>query len=225
LQTDCTVQHQFLDRYEAGRRLGRALLPFAASRPVVLALARRGVPVGYEVARSLDLPLDLFIVRQIGVPGNEELPLGAVASGGLQVLDRPLIRALGLPPPAIDAIVRDELRELSRREQHYGVGSAPPVVRGRTVILVDDGVAVGLTMQAAVRAIRLQQPSRVIVAVPVASRQGIALLESEADDVVCLCRPHPLVSVGLWYQRYPQITDAEVRQLIDRARERERLAG
>jgi predicted phosphoribosyltransferase len=225
LQTGAHVPQQFLDRYEAGRRLGRALLPFAGSSPVVLALPRRGVPVGYEVARSLGVPLDVLIVRRIGVPGNEELPMGAVASGGLQVLDGPLIRALGLAPAAIDAIVHDELRELARREQHYGTGFAPPLVRGRTVILVDDGVTLGLTMQAAVRAIRLQQPSRVIVAVPVASREAVALLETEADDVVCLSRPHPLVSVGLWYQRYPHITDAEVRELIERARERERLAG
>jgi predicted phosphoribosyltransferase len=164
-------------------------------------------------------------VRRIGLPGNEELPMGAVASGGLQVLDGPLIRALGLAPAAIDAILRDELRELARREQHYGAGFAPPLVRGRTVILVDDGVAMGLTMQAAVRAIRLQQPSRVIVAVPVASREAVALLATEADAIVCLCRPPSLVSVGLWYQRYPQITDADVRELIERARERERLAG
>ena len=192
---------------------------------MVLALPRGGVPIGYEVARSLGVPLGLFIVRRIGLPGNEELPMGAVASGGLHVLDGLLIRALGLAPAAIDAIVRDELRQLARREQHYGTGFAPPFVRGRTVILVDDGVAMGLTMQAAVRAIRLQQPSRVIVAVPVASREALALLATEADDVVCLCRPDPLVSVGLWYQRYPQVTDAEVRELIERARERERLAG
>lgn len=219
------MQQQFLDRRDAGRKLGEALLPFRSERPVVLALPRDGVPVGYEIARLLDAPLEVFIVRRIGVPGHRELAMGALASGGIQVLDGDLIRQLRVPPPAVDAVITEEMRELARREARYGAGHAPPVLRGRTVILVDDGLATGLTMRAAVQAARKQQPVRIVVAAPVGSPQAVGMLEAEADEVVCLRTPEAFGAVGLWYARFGQTTDEEVRELLGRPRVDERLAG
>lgn len=219
------MQQQFRDRREAGRLLGQALLRFKAGRPVVLALPRGGVAVGYEIARSLDAPLDVFIVRKIGVPGHRELAMGALASGGLQVLDGELIRRLRVPPRAVDAVIAEEMRELARREARYGAGHAPPLLRGRTVILVDDGLAAGLTMRAAVHAVRKQQPGRIVVAAPVGSPHAVGMLEVEADEVVCLRTPEAFGAVGLWYARFGQTTDEEVRELLGRPRVDERLAG
>jgi len=219
------MHQQFLDRRDAGRTLGQALLPFSGERPVVLALPRGGVPVGYEIARLLDAPLEVFIVRTIGVPGHRELAMGALASGGIQVLDGDLIRQLRVPPRAVDAAIAKEMRELARREERYGAGHAPPVLRGRTVILVDDGLTTGLTMRAAVRAARKQQPARIVVATPVGSRPAIAMLEAEADEVVCLRTPEAFGAVGVWYARFGQTPDEEVRELLGRPRVDERLAG
>ena len=165
---------------------------------MVLALPRGGVPVGYEIARALDGSLGVFIVRKIGVPGHREVAMGALASGGIQVLDGDLIRRLRIPPHAVDAVIAEETRELARREERYGAGHAPPVLRGRTVILVDDGLATGLTMRAAVQSARKQQPGRIVVAVPVGARDAVTMLETEADEVVCLSMPEPFVAVGLW---------------------------
>ena len=215
----------FLDRRQAGRKLGQVLRRFPTPDPVVLALPQDGVPVGYEVARLLGAPLDVFIVRKIGLPCCREVAMGALASGGLQVLDEDLIRKLQIQPYAVDMAVKKEMRELARREERYGAGSAPPVLRGRTAILVDDGLATGLTMRAAVRAARKQQPARIIVAVPVGAREAIRLLEAEADEVVCLHTPEPFVAVGLWYARFDQTTDEEIRELLGRTRDRDRLAG
>jgi predicted phosphoribosyltransferase len=219
------MRHQYLDRREAGRTLGQALLPFKGERPVVLALARGGVPVGYEIARLLDAPLEVFIVRKIGVPGHPEVAMGAIASGGIQVLDGTLIRQLRVPPHAVDAVIAVEMQELARREERYHAGYAPPLVRGRTVILVDDGLATGESMRAAMLAARKQQPARIVVAAPVGSRQAVGMLEAEADEVVCLRTPEPFGAVGLWYARFGQTTDDEVRELLGRANLADRLAG
>ena len=219
------MHRQFFDRREAGRKLGQALLRLTGEHPVVLALPRGGVPVGYEIARVLEGTLGVFIVRKIGVPGHREVAMGALASGGIQVLDGDLICRLRLPPHAVDAVIAEEMRELARREERYGAGHAPPVLRGRTVVLVDDGLATGLTMRAAVQAARKQQPGRIVVAVPVGAPDAVTMLETEADEVVCLSRPEPFVAVGLCYERFGQTTDDEVRELLDRAQPPERLAG
>jgi predicted phosphoribosyltransferase len=219
------MPQQFPDRREAGRKLGHALGRFTNEYPVVLALPRGGVPVASEIARFLNAPLEVFIVRKIGLPGHREFAIGALASGGIQVLDRDLIRRLAVRPDAVDAVIAEEMRELARREDHYGAGHAPPVLRGRTAILVDDGLATGLTMRAAVLAARRQQPARIVVAVPVGARDAVARLETEADEVVCLRTPEPFFAVGRWYLRFGQVTDDEVRALLGRSHLRERLAG
>jgi predicted phosphoribosyltransferase len=169
--------------------------------------------------------MGVFIVRKIGVPGCREVAMGALASGGIQVLDAPLIRRLGIPSDAVDRVIGEELAELARREARYGASPAPPLVRGRTVILVDDGLATGFTMRAAVEAVRQQQPARIVVAAPVGARQAVAMLERVADEVVCLRVPEPFSAVGSWYSRFDQTTDDEVRELLDRAKVVERLAG
>jgi predicted phosphoribosyltransferase len=210
----------FRDRRAAGRRLAAALGRYAG-RPdvVVLALPRGGVPVAYEVARALGAPLDVFVVRKLGVPGQEELAMGALATPGVRVLNEPVVRGLGIPPHVIDAVARQEEAELARRERLYR-GDRPPLdVRGHTVILVDDGLATGATMHAAVRALRQRQPARIVVAVPTAAAEACEALETEADDVVCAVTPEPFYSVGLWYDDFEQTTDDEVRALLDESRQ------
>jgi predicted phosphoribosyltransferase len=208
----------FRNRTEAGRALAERLAAYAG-RPdvIVLALPRGGVPVAHEVARALHAPLDVFLVRKLGVPGHEELAMGAVATGGVRVLNEQVVRALRIPEAAIDAVARREEQELARRERLYRGDRPPPDVRGKTVILVDDGLATGATMLAAVRALRQQQPARVVVAVPIASRDTCELLREEAEDVVCAVTPEPFYAVGLWYEDFSQTTDAEVRDLLRRA--------
>jgi predicted phosphoribosyltransferase len=210
----------FRDRRAAGRRLAAALGRYAG-RPdvVVLALPRGGVPVAHEVARALGAPLDVFVVRKLGVPGHEELAMGALATPGVRVLNEPVVRGLGIPPHVIDAVARQEEAELARRERLYR-GDRPPLdVRGQTVILVDDGLATGATMHAAVRALRQRQPARIVVAVPTAAAEACEALETEADDVVCAVTPEPFYSVGLWYDDFEQTTDDEVRALLDESRQ------
>ncbi len=219
------MQQLFYDRRDAGRRLGRALLPLNTQHPVVLALPRGGIPVGYEIAWFLHAPLDVFIVRKVGVPGCRELAMGALASGAIQVLDGDLIRRLGIPASAVDAVIAEEMCELARREERYGAGHAPPLLRGRTVILVDDGLAAGFTMLAAVRAARRQQPARIVVAAPVGSSEAVGMLEAEADAVVCLFTPTPFGAVGRWYARFDQMTDDQLRELLGRTTVCDRLAG
>jgi predicted phosphoribosyltransferase len=210
---------RFKDRADAGRLLADRLREYAGRDDVVvLALPRGGVPVAVEVAHELDVPLDVFVVRKLGVPGREELALGAIASGGTRVLKKPLIQALGLPPDTIEAIVAREMRELERRERAYRGEQPPPDLAGRTVILVDDGLATGSTMLAAVQAVRQDDPARVVVAVPVADPEVCALLRTAADEVVCLKTPQPLRAVGHWYEDFSQTTDDEVRDLLARAR-------
>jgi predicted phosphoribosyltransferase len=210
----------YRDRTEAGRVLAERLGAYA-DRPevIVLALPRGGVPVGYEVARALHAPLDVFIVRKLGVPGHEELAMGAVATGGVRVLNDQVVRSLGIPDSVIDAVASWELEELRRRERLYRGDRPPPDVRGKTVILVDDGLATGSTMLAAVRALRQQQPARIVVAVPIAAPDTCELLRAEVDDVVCAVTPEPFYAVGLWYRDFSQTTDEEVRELLAQATE------
>lgn len=212
------MEGQFVDRREAGAMLAARLQVFANQDVVVLALPRGGIPVAYEVALTLNAPLAVFVVRKLGVPGHRELAMGAIASGGTLVLNDDLIRDLHIPTAAIDAVVAEESRELARREREYG-GEMPPV-RGRTVILVDDGLATGATMRAAVLAIREQHPSRVVVAVPVGAWDTCQVLRSDADEVICLRTPEPFSAVGLWYRTFDQTTDEEVRTLLDAAARR-----
>lgn len=208
----------YRDRTEAGRVLARRLAAYA-DRPdvIVLALPRGGVPVAYEVARELHAPLDVFIVRKLGLPGHEELAIGAVATGGVRVINEDVVRALRIPDTVIDAIAAWELQELARREREYRGSRPPPDVHGKTVILVDDGLATGATMLAAVRALRQQQPARIVVAVPIAAPDTCELLRSEVDDVVCAVTPEPFYAVGLWYENFTQTTDEEVRDLLARS--------
>jgi predicted phosphoribosyltransferase len=209
----------FRDRREAGRLLAERFRGYAGRDDViVLGLPRGGVPVAFEVAAALGAPLDLFLVRKLGVPGHEELALGAIASGGTRVLNKLLADKLALPAEWIEAIDARERRELERRERAYRGDRPPPDVAGRTVILVDDGLATGSTMLAAVSALRAREPERIVVAVPVADPEVCASVGREADEAVCLLTPQPLHAVGAWYEDFSQTGDDEVRELLARAR-------
>lgn len=193
-----------------------AQLSSYANRPnaIVLGLPRGGVAVAYEVARALNLPLDVFIVRKLGVPGQEELAMGAIASGGVRVLNQAVIGALGLSQAEINEVIRREEQELRRREALYR-GQRPPLnLKGKTVILVDDGLATGATMWAAIAAVRQQGPAQVVMAVPVAAPAECDAFKQIADDVVCAITAEPFHAVGLWYEDFPQMTDEEVRALL-----------
>lgn len=204
----------FQDRADAGRQLAARLAPYAGDDTRVLALPRGGVPVGYEVARALRVPLDVFIVRKIGAPGREELAIGAIASGGVRVLNEETIAALGVPPAVIEQITARELLELQRREETYRGGLPAHDVRNRTVILVDDGLATGASMHAAILALREREPRSIVVAVPVAPPDTCAALEDYVDDLVVLAMPSPFRGVGAWYEDFSQIDDDEVRDLL-----------
>jgi len=210
----------FQDRMDAGRQLAAKLKQYA-NRPdvLVLALPRGGVPVAFEVARALHAPLDVFLVRKLGLPGHEELAMGALATGGVRVLNEDLVRDLQISEREIDAVAAREQRELQRRERLYRDDLPPPDVRGRIVILVDDGLATGSTMRAAVAALRRLRPARVIVAVPVGAAQTCSELQDEADETVCARTPEPFYAVGLWYQDFSQTTDQEVRDLLEQTTE------
>ena len=213
------------DRFEAGRVLSDLLSKYTGRTDVlVLALPRGGVPVAYEVARALDAPLDVFLVRKLGVPGHEELAMGAIASGGVRVLNDGVVRSLHIPETAIERATRDEMGELRRREREYRGEGPPPEVRGRTVILVDDGLATGSTMRAAAEALRRQSPRRIVVAVPVASAETCAEFRDIVDDVICAATPEPFHAVGQWYEDFSQTTDEEVRRLLEQS-ERFGVAG
>jgi len=208
----------FRDRSEAGQELAQKLASYA-NRPdvLVLALPRGGVPVAYEVAQALHAPLDVFLVRKLGMPGEEELALGAIASGGVRVLNKELISYMRVPDDVLEAVTRREQHELERREQMYRKGRPAASVEGRTVVLIDDGLATGASMLAASRALRPQGAARIVVAVPVASRQTCDDFRREVDEIICLATPHPFGAVGIWYEDFAQISDQQVRALLEEA--------
>lgn len=209
------MAERFRDRSDAGRRLAPLLAHYAGRADLlVLALPRGGVPVGYEVARALGAPLDVFLVRKLGVPGHEELAMGALASGGVRVLNVDVVRELHLDAAALERVAHAEALELRRREQAYRGERPAPAVAGRCVILVDDGLATGSTMRAAARALRQLRPARLVVAVPVAAAETCRAMRREADEVVCALTPEPFFAVGLWYDDFTQTSDDEVRELL-----------
>lgn len=219
---------QFANRIEAGRSLAKKLHAYAnRSDVMVLALPRGGVPVAYEVARALDAPLDVFLVRKLGVPGQAELAMGAIATGNVRVLNEDVVSYLGIPDDLIDQVAAREQRELARRENHYRGASEPLNVSGRTVIVVDDGLATGSTMRAAVNALKRLGPAKIIVAAPVAARETCESFKAEVDSTcVCVMSPHPFEAVGLWYRDFSQTTDEEVCLLLKHAKQppRQRVA-
>jgi predicted phosphoribosyltransferase len=211
-------QTVFRDRREAGRLLAAKLSTYTGNLGVVvLGLPRGGVPVAFEVARALAAPLDVFLVRKLGVPGHEELAMGAVASGGVVVLNDDVIARLGIAPEEIDAVAAKETAELARREQLYRSGRTSPEFSGRTVILVDDGLATGATMRAAITALRQSGPARIIVAVPTAAPDICEEFKKQADGIVCYMTPAPFLAVGRWYEDFGQTTDNEVCALLAQA--------
>lgn len=205
----------FHDRRDAGQVLARRLSAYRG-RPdaLVLALPRGGVPVGHAVAQALGLPLDVFVVRKLGVPGHEELAMGAIASGGVRVMNDSLLRMLSLTAAQIDAVAHVEAQELARRERLYRNGRPPLEVARRTVLLVDDGLATGATMRAAARALRMGAPARLVIAVPTGAHASCEALRGEADEIVCATRPEPFHAVGSWYEAFPQTSDEEVQALL-----------
>lgn len=209
----------FRDRAEAGRLLA-GLLGHYADVPdlLVLALPRGGVPVGFEVARQLSAAFDVFLVRKLGVPGMEELAFGAVASGGLRVLNDSVIQNLNIADPTIEEITARETQEMDRREREFRDGRHAPEVTGKPIILVDDGLATGATMRAAVQVLRKQKPERLIVAVPIGAREVCDYFKSEVDEIVCARTPQPFVAVGYGYDNFSQTTDDEVKFLLRKAR-------
>ena len=207
--------HLYSNRSEAARLLAAALQPYAGRSDVlVLGLPRGGVPVAYEVAQTLKAPLDLMLVRKLGVPGHAELAMGAIATGGIRVLNTEVIEELGISDAAIERVTAREQQELQRRDQVYRGHRPPPDMEGRCVILVDDGLATGATMRSAIAAVRQQQPAQLVVAVPVAPPHTVAVLREEADEVVCPATPEPFFSIGLWYEEFAPVTDEEVRVLL-----------
>lgn len=207
----------FADRREAGRELASKLRHYAGRHDVVvLALPRGGVPVAFEVAEALEAPLDIFIVRKLGMPGHPEFAIGAIAPGGVRVLSEDVIRWYGIPQSAIDTVAREELAELERREREYRDGRPLIELRDRVVILVDDGLATGSSMRAAVGAVRSHRPARVVVAVPVGAPSSCAEFDAITDETVCPRTPEPFSAVGQWYRDFSQTTDDEVRALLQR---------
>ncbi|HKO14876.1 MAG TPA: phosphoribosyltransferase [Gemmatimonadaceae bacterium] len=212
------MQQQFENRREAGRLLADALSEYAGRGDVVvLGLPRGGVPVAFEIATALDAPLDVFIVRKLGMPGHEEYGIGAIASGGVRVLDEDVLRSYGIDGATLERITARERRELERREKLYRDDRPFPDLHGRVVILVDDGLATGSTMSAAVAALRAEHPREIVVAVPVGAPERCDALSREVDRMLCLRTPEPFYAVGLWYRDFDQTTDEEVHDLLERA--------
>jgi len=212
------VTPRFRNRREAGRALASKLSKYSGRRGlIVLALPRGGVPVAYEVARALEAPLDVFLVRKLGIPGHEELAMGAIATGGVRVLNRELVQSLGIPESLVESITAKERSALDRAERLYRNHRTPADLAGKTVILVDDGLATGATVVAAIKALRNASTARILVAVPVAARETCEQLKSVADGVVCAETPEPFRAVGLWYEDFSPTSDDEVRELLEAA--------
>lgn len=208
----------FADRSEAGRLLAQALISYAGTEPLVLGLPRGGVPVAEEIVHVLGGTLDVWVVRKLGAPDQPELGIGAIAEGPAVVLDRSILRAVDIDRAELFEIAHRELAEIDRRVERYRGTRAVPDVRGRTVILVDDGIATGGTMRAAIRGVRKRGAGHVVVAVPVAASDTAALLRREADDVVCLHEPESMFAIGLWYEDFRQLHDEQVVRILERAR-------
>jgi putative phosphoribosyl transferase len=207
---------KFKDRKDAGHQLAEKLKAFGSlNGTVVLALVRGGVPVAFEVAKELNLPMDVFLVRKLGIPGHEETAMGALAMDDVCILDQDLIKALNISDESIDAVVKKELQELDRRNKEYRNGAPPPDVINRTVILIDDGLATGATMFAAIQALEKHHVERIIVAVPVAPKSACQLISEKVYKTVCLYTPDNFYAVGQWYEEFPQVSDKEVKEIIE----------
>jgi putative phosphoribosyl transferase len=206
---------RFRNRTEAGQILAQHLTAYTnRENLLVLALPRGGVPVAFEVATALNAPLDVCIVRKLGLPGHKELAMGAIASGGIEVLNNDVINTLGIKKEIIQGVAAEELQELQRRDRTYR-GDAPPInVKNQTIILIDDGIATGSTIGAAIALLKQQQPASIVVAVPVAPRSTYKELHSEVDEIVCLQTPELMSAIGVWYEDFSQTTDEEVRELL-----------
>jgi putative phosphoribosyl transferase len=208
----------FEDRRDAGRKLAGKLSRFGGERCVVFGLPRGGVPVGYEISRSLGAPLDVFVSRKLGAPGQPEFGIGAVAAGGVRILNADVVKRLGISDEYIGRVTAREVAEVERRLRFFRGGRPEPEVGGRTVILVDDGLATGVTARAAVEALRQRGPGRLVLAAPVCAAQTAKLFRSKVDELVCLASPSDLGAIGLWYKNFEQTTDEEVVQLLEKAR-------
>jgi predicted phosphoribosyltransferase len=206
----------FRDRRDAGRKLAQKLIDYRGRKDViVLALPRGGVPVAYEVALALNAPMDIFIVRKLGLPGHEEVAIGAIASSGVRVLNKDIVRYFNIPEALIDAVARRELQELERRARAYRGNRPPPEVEDRTVILIDDGLATGASMRAAVAGLRAHSPTQIVIAVPTAAPETCEALKPEVDKIICATTPDPFYGVSRWYENFSQTTDEEVKRLLE----------
>jgi predicted phosphoribosyltransferase len=208
----------FNDRVDAGRRLAKKLSEYSNRDDVlILALPRGGVPVAFEVAKALNVKMDIFIVRKLGVPGNEELAMGAIASDNIRVLNEDVVRSFRIPERVIDEVAANELKELERRERLYRGNRPKPNITGSTVILIDDGLATGATMRAAAAAVKTKNPAKIVIAVPTAAPDTCSYFAAEVDEIICFATPEPFYGVGAWYEDFSQTTDREVCDLLDRA--------
>lgn len=215
----------FKDRVEAGQILAHQLSKYADQNPLVLGLPRGGVPVAFEVAKALKAPLDVYIVRKLGVPGHEELAMGAIATGEVRVLNKPVVEDLQISEEEIESETRKEKEELKRREGLYRSGKAPLNVSKRTVLLIDDGIATGSTIKAAVAALKKQKAGRIVIGVPVAPVSTIEELKKEVDEVVCVSAPEFFYAISLWYDEFPQTSDEQVRELLEKAELKEQVVA
>jgi putative phosphoribosyl transferase len=211
----------FRDREDAGRRLAERLSRYRDERPMVFALPRGGVPVGYEISRALEVPLEVFVARKLGAPGQPEFGIGAVAPGGVRILNEDVVRRLGIPDDYVEWITGREIAEVERRLRHFRGERPEPEVRGRTAILVDDGLATGVTAWAAIKALRRLKPRRLVLAAPVCAAQTAELLGPEVDELICLEAPSDLGAIGFWYEDFSQTSDEEVIELLESARREE----
>ena len=215
----------FRDREDAGRRLAERLVRYRGENPVVLALPRGGVPVGYEISQALHAPLDVFLSRKLGAPGREEFGIGAVAQGGVRVLNEGVVEAMEIPEEYIEHVAKQETEEIERRLLILRGARPQSEVEGRTAVLVDDGLATGVTARAAVEALRQRNPGRLVLAVPVCAAQSVELLRPEVDELVCLEAPSNLMAISLWYQDFDQVGDEQVVELLERARRERKERG